>query len=588
MKKRHQAGFSKGIIAFATLLSSFTAIASDQDIIPVGNALLRPQTIERVIRSVIAESFDGDVNHTRLTLTTRGISEDIPLPKATGDLKQILDTLGISNNMSVYVAPIQAGFSLPESGLKIKIQNQGPSVFDIQASWVVTELKAQTNALSIRVPKGLFDQKFSIVSHPITVGLKPGSNPLTVDASLTATLTAEGTKLKLNSLKTNMSGRGQPEFRIQLGVLTVNNKPLTLQIGSNEHLMTANEPQIRAEIQKLEPSFVESIRKSLTKSLQGKINEIAERIQNTPPFKYSVNTSKLLEPLNINSATRNFLGGIDVDFIFSYIQNVPGQQLFSTQVATQLCFDGQCLKSLVSPSPIGADDLASMSADDDVGVVAYESMLKNFVESKAFQARIQTFYTALGGSPGVDLAKSGIKLYLDPARNSVAAVVNLEIDIKKTVTSHSSFGKRLETWFGDAIEWIFGTGRVVKVPFEINFELVGLQQAADGKQNLVVNTVLPFTRVGPSHKLTFLPTTRCPISECPSNISHLTWVTRPGFYDALYSEFKETISPVIRLPLDRSVKIKGVELSAKSVRITKNHGLLVTGKLRTVSEGKQP
>jgi hypothetical protein len=570
---------TKALKSLALLLSfvaCFPAVATQtHTTLLVGNTVVRPESIETVVRGIIARVVNADINGSAMSFRANGTKQIIPLQTPSETLKEILKILGIQDNISLGISAIRTQFTLPSSGLKIEITKLSTNSFEVHARWQIESLKVSTEKLTIHVPQGLFDQAFEIESSPITVGLKANSTPIRFDVRLTTDLAETGTKIHLKSFHTNLVGRSQPDFFVNLGPLTVNNQPLVLDIGSNGNLLHADEPSIRKQFQQIEPNIIAAMRTKIAKTIQDNIEIAAKKIEAEPPIKYSFNTDQLLRDSTLAPGLKRLIGGIDGELLFSYLQYVKDTNQFSAQIAAHMCFDGQCVVNLNPISLVGTRDIQAMNKNDDVGVLLYESFVKDIVHSDSFQARIQEFYKSSGASPGVDLSKKGVRLSFDPARNSISAVLNLEIDIKKTIKAGTSLGESLKLRLGDLIEYYFGSGKIVKVPLEVNFNLVGIYPDNKGQPNILVTTSLPFTAKGE-----YISPRSCSYSECPSNLSEMTSVVRSGFISSLKKELGGLLPTSINIPIEKTLKVQDFQFNPKYIRITPNRGLLISAELK--------
>ncbi|MBC7397271.1 MAG: hypothetical protein H7333_07485 [Bdellovibrionales bacterium] len=486
--------FKEKMIRLALILVSiglYSASAHADHSVRVGNAVLKPGALEKIIRGVIVSTLGGDLSRDQLTLRIDRFEQSLVVASPKPALKEILDILGLKNRLAVTVAPIQAHFTLPESALKIQIKNTSENSFLINAQWSITQLRASTSTVSIKVPAGFFPQAFTINSSPIQIALAPRSRAVEFASTFSAELSEEGTKIRLLDFKTNLETANHPNFAITMGKLTVNGRPFTLEIQSNGQTLTASESHIRAQFQTLEKSLAGTIRINLADLVRKQTRIQAHAIESQAPFKYSANSSEWLEKLTMRDSVRTLLGGVNFDFLFTYLQAVKTVGAYSAQIAAKICLDGQCLSDYGDASPIGADDLALMQKNDDIGAIVYESMIQTLVHSDPFQKRISAFYASAGASPGVTLAPAGVKVYLDPHKNALVAVINLEIDIKKTFKEGTPFGRRLQRRIGDIWELWFGSGKVVKIPVEVDFIISGLVQDREGKPIIMLTTELP-------------------------------------------------------------------------------------------------
>ncbi len=547
----------------------------------LGNALVRTEAIEKVIRGMVADAMKGSLNQNSLSLESEAFNEQLKIPAASPEFREILNILGIKNTLSLAVSPIHTRFTLPESALKIEIKNPSQNEFLIKAHWSLTQLVAQAQSVAIKVPAGFFPQAFSIRSAPVRISLSRNSPAVQFDATFSAQLSNHGTRIRLLNFRTNLEGSGHPNFVVRLGSLTANGRPLTLEIRSNGQVMTANEPSIRAQFQSIEPELAHVIRQKIGDAVEKQTRIQAQKIERQAPLHYSTHSDEWLEKLDLKPASRKLLAGIDFDFNFSFLQAVKSFGVYSAQIAARICFDGKYLADLGRVSPIGSRDLEVLHKDDEVSAIVYESMLQNFVHSREFQKRIRNFYYSGSTLSGVNLAPSGMKVYLDPEIDGLVGIINLEIDIKKTIKEGTPFGRRLKRKIGDVWELWFGSGQIVKIPIEVNFRIIGLIDV-QGKKNLMITTELPFQKDG-----ILASTGRCPPSVCPNNVSQMTQMVRPEFLQSIKEELELIIPAVINIPVGEPVNFQNFSAKLRNVRVTPNHGLLITGQIKNVP-GESP
>lgn len=570
------------LLFFALCLGSARADGHDfapgPDQIPVGNTLIRQDSIETVVKGIVARIINADVNGSTITFGAEGMREVIPIEPKDDTFREVLQLLGIRDRLSYSISPLKIKFSLPEQGLSIQIKPTAPDTFEVKARWQIDTLKVTADRLSIRVPKGLFDQPFQIESKPLKVGMKEKSPPFRFELSLLTMLKPEGTRIRIQSFTTNILSRNRPEFFLTLGPLTVDSKPLSLDIQSGETVLRAGESDIRRELQKLEPEVVTQLRARIAGAIEDNLKLATQRAEEAPPLKYSVSTDDLLQTNPAGPAVRQLIGGITGDFVFSYLQYAKEANLFSTQISARVCFDGSCLKTDGSSTSIGLPDLNVMGPKDGVGIVLYESFLKEIVHTPLFQQRIARVYSMLGPSPGVSLSGQGVRVAFDPVRNSLVAVLNLEIDIKKTVRENTPFGERLRLGLGDLIERYFGSGKFVQIPVELDFHLIGIFPDNQGNPNILVTSSLPFDAKG-----NYIPPRTCPQAYCPSNVGQMTAFVKKSFMASVQNEFQRILQPSILIPIGRTLRVQDFEFHPSFVRITPNKGLLISADL--IDEG---
>ena len=542
---------------------------------PIGNTLIRNESIEAVVRGMIARSLNGDMSGSRLEVSTEAYQQTVELPHPSPELKEILDVLGVQNHLNVSINPVRATFQLPASTLKVSVTKKGGNRFEVIAGWKITELSAKTNRLSLKIPKGFFDRDFNIDSTPITLGLKRGSRPIDLEIKLLLDLTDEGTRIQITGYRTNLKDRAPPQFYLSLGKLTVEGEPLELEFQSNGQSLIAKESTIRQQFQEMTPEIIQTLKDQLVTAIHDNVLSIAKKIEEQPPLKLTLISDDLFRDSNISSSFKDFLSSIQTDLMFNHLQYLDSSRLFSAQLAARFCIDGACLMTSSTPSPIGETDLYSMASQDNVGIVFYESTFQDLVHSEAIQSRIRKLYKAAGASPGVDLSPAGIKVRFDPKNNAVSAILNLQIDIAKTIRSNSSFGERMSLELGDLIETLFGSGSSVKIPLEIKIKIDTIAPAPNGGMQLTVHSILPFTASG-----TYLPPVNCPQGWCQSNVSSMTSFVRESFMKSVHAEFKKILPEKLVIPVNKDMAVRDFSFSPKTVKITPNRGLLISGLLR--------
>ncbi|MBU6154959.1 MAG: hypothetical protein KGP28_11705 [Bdellovibrionales bacterium] len=542
---------------------------------PIGNTLLRNESIEAVVRGMIARSLNADLSGGRLDFDTQSFDQTIELPDPKPGLKEILDVLGIRDTLALAVSPLHIRMALPESSLKITVAKKSENTFEVLAAWQVSELKVDAKTVSIKVPAGAFDRPFVIESNGVSMGLTRRSSPIRLELKLLFELNDLGSRIRVTGYKTNLTDRAHPNFFVELGKLTLDRKPLRLQILSNGQSLIAEEPAIRDQFQQSEPQIVRTLRSKVSDAIEENIKSIAEKIESAPLIKFSLNSSEVIEPSGFNQNLKELLSGIQMDFIFSYLQYIQESKLFSAQIAGRFCVDESCLANIARVSPIGTKDVSLMTPQDDAGVVLYESIVQDIIHSERFQARIRKYFNTENKTAGVALASSGLRLRFDPASGSVNAIVNLDIDIIKTIKAKSSFGERLRLSLGDLIEYYFGSGKTVKIPLEIKFKLNGITEDPSGQANLGISVSLPFTPEG-----SFLPPRNCPPGWCQSNVDSMTSVVKTSFMKTIRQEFQAMLPATMVIPMSRPITVRDFAFKPKTVRITPNHGLLISGDLK--------
>ena len=563
-------GRASALLVTLGLLSSTQGSASN--LVAVGNGVFKPQALERLVRASIASALDGSVHNNRLDFKFDGMSEKANLPEITGNLKSIFDILGIKKELTFGVSPIQARFTLPDSNLKLNIQSSQASTFVITAEWSLTQLSATADALSIKMPKGLFDQAAVIKSSPVQISLKSNSPDVKVSLTLTAQLTDQGAKIKLNSITTNLLAARHPEFAIKIGRLTINGAPLELTIQTNGQSLVASEPTIRAEFQTLEQTYADKIRIEFAQMLRTQIAQQLRTLETTPSLAYKISTDEELATTSLTKSAKDLFQGMDVSLILSYLQSVSQGKAYSAQLSSQVCFDGQCVGEKTPTTQIGTEDIKSMSADADGSVILYESFFQNLIHSEAFQKRIATYFQNEVKSPGVELAPAGIKIYFEPSQQALVAILNLEIDIKKTAGAGSPLGLRIKRDIGDWIEAGFGSGKLVKIPVPIVLSIKGMTVNEKGESELTIMTDMPDLRADG----TFVPFARCSAQDCPDNVSKMTKVVRKDFIPSVKAEISKSLPKSIQLPIGTTMKFKTLDFKPKNILFTPNRGLMLT------------
>lgn len=566
---------------------AFDDFQDSHDTIVSGLAIVPPSTIERFVRQVIASRLDGDTKGSKIEFQAKAIRQEIVIPEDNAALREIMGALGIKKSFQAHIAPIDASFSLPQSGLDLKLRQSKAGVFDVVAKWKITTLSAKSRQLSIQVPKGLFDRDFSIDSKPVKIAFAPKSKPITVELKLQVRLGDAGTKLRLVALKTNINDAdpaAHPAFDFQIGQLTIGGQPLTLEVESNGHVLRAEETAIREQLETLEPQFTATLRREMDEQIQKYFQDLADTFAKTPPFKLKVNTNKLLAKLDggadANAAIIDLLKGIDAEFIFSSLEYEQKLDLFTAKIASHICFDQQCLFDL-NTSPISQEDLKPLSRSKEVGMLIYESWLQRVINSDAFQKRIRAYYETKAKAPGVDIGASGVKLHLNPKTKSLDAVFNLSIDIKKTAISKDAntgwkkFWARKRKQMGDLVETLFGTGKRVVIPVEVHLIFEGYQKVQENGETVTkmkFRTELPFQ---PGGKITNT-------YQYPSNVSELTKMVGEEFMTEIANTFKEVVPAEIQVPVPAVIPAMGVNLPLRKVLVSPNNGLLFTAEVPEV------
>ena len=534
-----------------------------------GNAAARPETIEKIVRMSVAQVLSGQFAGVNLSFNTAKINQGIALPSPNENLRDILKVLGIQQNVNIAMTPVHASFTLPESALKITIKKLQPNRFQVKAKWAITKLNASSSQLALKVPKGAFDRAFDIVSSPVQMGLTAKSKPITIELNMITNLTDTGTRIQLVDFKTNLNDRSakKPEFFIKLGQLTVEGKPLELEIQSNGQRLIADEAAIRAEFQTLEQGLMQTICDRLQNVVEQRFNVIAANVEKSKPIRITLDSDAWNEELADKPDVKKLLQNVSIDFFISYLQYVDRYKIFSTQVSSTVCIDKGCLLDMSKPSLVNIDDFKGVDTHDEVAILIYESWIQNFVHSPEFQKRILTFVTD-SKLKGIVIGKQGVRVHLNPIKNSIAVVLNLEVDIKKTGKEGTSFGKKFRRSLGDMIEKVAGSGKVVKIPVEINAIFQKIKKDATGQSVLKLAVEMPFKDGKVTNTYNY-----------PSNVAEMTGMVRDEFLESMKEELAEVIPAELSIPLGHSVKIKDYSFNIRKAYVTPNRGLLVTGEM---------
>ena len=550
---------------------------------PVANTLIRSGTMESVVRGMIARLLNAGSIGSTLQVETPPFEENIPIPETTGSLKEILEVLGLRGSLNLKIDPVKATLNLPADRLKVVVVKTAKETFQIDASWQVETLDAIAPRVSIQAPAGVFDRPLRIDSNRSGIGLTRNSPPIHVQLKMVLELSDFGTRFHLISAKTNLtSTKGRPEFDLKLGKLTVDGDPLRIEIDSNGTKLVAEEARIRKEFEQIEPAIMNGLRAEMVKNIEAAIRTVTNQLDAAPPVKIDLNSTELLQNAGLGQGYQDLLSDIKMEFLFTYLQAVKESDLFSAQIGARFFINGECLSGPNPSSPINTQDIALMAPEDHVGMVIYESLLQDVLHSTPFQARIRKLYESSGPSPGVAISPAGVRVRFLPAENAVSAILNLQIDIARTIKTNSSFGDRLKLTIGDWIEQEFGSGSSVKIPIEIKFKIEGVGTAPDGRKSLELGVVMPFTASG-----TYLPPRNCPKGWCESNVNSMTSVVKSGFIESVRKEVEGLLPQKLTLPLGEKISVRDFTFTAGHVKVTPNHGLLLTGKLRDEG-GRKP
>jgi hypothetical protein len=568
--------FFFSLCLFSTTFASARMPASTHSFAS-GNALINPLSIQKIVKTMIVQNLQKSYSVASkadgITIRTEITDQLLKIPQKPL-LQEIMSTLGIANHVQVQIDPIETSLNFGPESFSLKIDKVGNNLFTIHALWEVNELNAESKSLRVLVPQGMFDTAFVIESSPLKIGLKQGLGPIYAKLSLSAHLTNDGTKITLDHFETNLDDQ-TARLQVKLGKLTVNGKPLELEIMSNGQSIATDEPTIRAQFQSFGPELMKTAQKELALVIQQRFTDLSLELNNQDPLKITINSSDLLKKYSLkNPALEKLFNDIKTDFVFSYIQELPKQYLFTTQIASKVCIGTQCLPKLWGDSNITTEDTAPM-AGKGVGVILYESWVQNVINSAAFQKKVRTYYQTTLQSPGVYLGSNGIKLHFNPTKNAVIAVLNLKIDIKATadassaLSSWSNFKKFSKKQMADLWENIAGSGQYVYLPVEITIKIKGIQKNAAGKRVLALQTEIPLHTNG----------TITNSYGYPSNIQDMNATIRREVLASVKSEIGKSLPKVLELDLDQPMSIEGIKFNIDQVLISKNKGLLVSGEI---------
>ena len=539
-----------------------------------GNTLVKPESVQKIIEKIIAKNLQNDYltesKFGKLSIQIPPSVQHLKIPKNTM-LQDILTTLGIKNQIEILIDPIQTSINFGRDSLKIKVQKIGINLFKIRAHWQVKELLAKSNSLKIVVPKGVFDRTFTISSNPVKISLRPETGPITANLSMIAELNNEGAKISLDHFETNLNDN-LPRLQAELGALTIDKKPFELEIISNGHSIFTDEPTVRTQFQNFEPELMKNIQKQLGSIIEEKLSVLSEALQKQDPFKISFNSNEVLDQYSVHDAAiHNLFKDISSSFNFSYIQEIPKQNLFTTQVTSQVCIASDCLSDLWENSQISSNDTAAM-INSNVGVIIYESWVQDIINSAPFQKRVSEFYKNTLKSPGVLLGTDGIKIHFNPTTNAITAVLNLKIDIKATAPQKNANGfvkvfDFAEKQLADIWENIAGSGQYVYLPVEISAKIKGIQHNSQGKKTLVLQTSIPFHSDG----------TIANTYGYQCNVQKMNAGIRKSLLASVKSSINASIPATINISLNDPIDIAGIKFSINQIMITANKGLLIGG-----------
>lgn len=568
------------IFALLLLAPLYPAQANHHPVlVQSGTAAVPPAVIQSVIRSTLAHKLNAQILGERIQFETPEIRQQITLPAQNQTLLDSLKQLGIDRSLEVVISPLKIVAKIPNNNLRIQLQQTSQQTFEITAQWRLQEISAQSEQLRILVPKGIFDVPFEISTNSLRLGLAKKSPSIRIQLKLRMTLTPQGSKFSLVQLNTNLDEarpQAAPEFDFGLSPLLVNGSPLQLQIESQGKIIEARESEIREQLETLAPSFSALLKKELETQIQREFSTFAKKLEAEDPVKLKLSTQQLLSRSTVSKPVKDLLSGISGDFQFSKLEYNPQQALFLAQVASHLCLNSQCLLN-TRVSPVRTEDLEPIAnRKHELGLLIYESWIQRMAHDPAIQDRIQEYYETQAKAPGVDIGTSGVRVHVNGQRKTIDAVFNLAIDIKKTALSKNAntalkkFMDRSKKRIGDAWENAFGTGKLVLIPIEIQFELQGIVRNPDNDRlELQIKSRLPFQKDG-----AIINT-----YQYPSNVDRLTQMVRSDFMSAIEKTFEDVVPSTIRIPLPREWKADGVTLEPSRAVITPNAGILITAKV---------
>ncbi len=540
-----------------------------------GNAIISASALQRVAKQVIVTQLQKNIDANNslhgITINSNSTEHSLTIPESPM-LNDILSALGIKNNVQVALSPIETSIDFSPQSLKLKIIKKEEKTFKILVHWEIAQLRARAHALKIKVPKGAFDQEFTISSSPIKIALNPTSGPLTADFSFIVQVTDQGNKFGLGGFKTNLDAQSN-KLQLKLGKLSVNGEPLELEVITNGKSIKTDELTVRKEFQRFEPQLMKIIEGKLSEKIHSEFKALSGKLDTLEPLKVSFNTSEILEGYTLNTdVVRTVLKNITGDFMLSSFQEIPNQNLFSTQIASNICIGNSCLVSSVNSNRITSIDTAMMGTDE-AGMILYESWLKNIINSDEFQSRVHSYYHQSIRSPGVEINSNGVKIHFNPLKNSIAAVLNLRIDIKATVSAkhaYDSWGSWVDFMkkqAADIWENMAGSGEYVYIPVEINFIIKPVSLNQNGKRQLQIVTEFPFQSNG-SITNTF---------GYYTNLSSMNATIRDELLQSVKSEISSSIPKTMSVSLEKPIDLNGTSFYVNRVLITKNKGLLVSG-----------
>jgi len=540
-----------------------------------GNVLLTPQSIQKIVQNIIVNKLQKNYlvqnKTTGLIIQVEPLQLNVKIPQKPL-LQDILKTLGIQDQIQIFIDQIQTSINFENDSLKIKIEKVGDNRFKILAHWEIKKLVAESKSLKIAVPKGAFDQSFEIISQPVKISLNPEFGPISASLKMTADLSNNGSKISLDHFVTNLND-GKPRLKMELGPLTVNGKPLALEIDSNGETLVTDEPTIRTQFQNFEPQLMKSVQEQLGNIIQTKFTEISDTLQKQDPFKFSIESNEILDKYSFhNSSIDSLFRNISSNLVLSYIQELPKQKLFTTQISSEVCIASECLTNLFNSSEITNEDSAEITGSDG-GMIIYESWIQNIINSAPFQKRIAELYKNSLHQPGVSLGSDGIKIHFDSGDNAIIVVLNLKIDIKATANnknifnSWSQFLDYSEKQLADVWENIAGSGQYVYLPVEITANINGIKLNAEGKKYLELRTSIPFYENGTiSNRYDY---------QC--NVQNMNAKTRGMLLSSVKNSISASIPTEIKISLENNLEFQGIKFGVNQVKITPHHGLLISG-----------
>ena len=80
------------------------------DQIPVGNTLIRQDSIETVVKGIVARIINADVNGATITFGADGMREVIPIEPKDDTFREVLRLLGIRDKIAYSISPLKIRF----------------------------------------------------------------------------------------------------------------------------------------------------------------------------------------------------------------------------------------------------------------------------------------------------------------------------------------------------------------------------------------------------------------------------------------------------------------------------------------------